>query len=202
MGRLSGALQALQDEASTWRSSSSSRGGHDVMALAGQLLHAGRQDRAAQVCVVLSRLVVSAVAGRLMLEVVQTEGGRVAVCFLTLLIFVLLLLVLVQVLPYLQVLAAAPSRLWLHALLPRSWAYTWQGSICERPSQALQGQGAGAVAAALEAAAAAVGAAAVGATTVRGLSEGADRGGGVVVQEEHEVEEGQESDEEIESDSE
>jgi hypothetical protein len=93
-----------------------------------------------------------------------------------------LVCVLLQVLPYLQVLAAAPSRMWLHALLPRSWAYTWQGSICERPSQALQGQGAAAVAAALEAAAAAVGA-------QRGLSQGAGDVG--MAQEEQEAEDGE-----------
>lgn len=40
MGRLGGALQALQDEG---------RGRSEVLGLAGQLLHAGRQDRAAQV---------------------------------------------------------------------------------------------------------------------------------------------------------
>lgn len=40
MTRLAGALQALQDEG---------RGRSGVLGLAGQLMHAGRQDRAAQV---------------------------------------------------------------------------------------------------------------------------------------------------------
>lgn len=98
----------------------------------------------------------------------------------------------VQVLPYLQVLGRAPSRLWLHALLPRSWAYIWQGSITERPSQALQGQGAAAVAAALEAAVAA----AAAAGGVRGT-----QGGGAYVLGGAEQEEETEESEEIESDS-
>jgi hypothetical protein len=103
----------------------------------------------------------------------------------------------VQVLPYLQVLGRAPSRLWLHALLPRSWAYMWQGSITERPSPALQGQGTAAVAAALEAAVAAAAAAGRGGGGVRGSQGGGpDVLGGV--EEEAETEES----EEIESGSE
>jgi hypothetical protein len=47
MLRLDQALQALQDQAAAAASSSSSR--QEVVGLAGQLLHAGRQDRAAQV---------------------------------------------------------------------------------------------------------------------------------------------------------
>jgi hypothetical protein len=46
MLRLDAALQALQDQAAAAASSSSRQ---EVMGLAGQLLHAGRQDRAAQV---------------------------------------------------------------------------------------------------------------------------------------------------------
>lgn len=49
MTRLAGALQALQDQASGSSSSVSSGRGELMMGLAGQLVHAGRQDRAAQV---------------------------------------------------------------------------------------------------------------------------------------------------------
>jgi hypothetical protein len=48
MTRLAGALQSLQDEG---------RGKSGVLGLAGQLLHAGRQDRAAQVCMCVQGLV-------------------------------------------------------------------------------------------------------------------------------------------------
>ncbi|WIA32153.1 hypothetical protein OEZ86_003002 [Tetradesmus obliquus] len=58
------------------------------LSLAGQLLHSGRQERAA------------------------------------------------QVLPYLQVLSRAQQRLWVQALLPRSWCHVWNGSLSE-------GQGSG-----------------------------------------------------------
>jgi hypothetical protein len=76
------------------------------------------------------------------------------------------------VLPYLQTLGRAPSRLWLHALLPRSWCYMWGGIITERPSPALHGPGAAAaVAAALQAAAAAA-AAGGGACGVGGHQQG------------------------------
>lgn len=106
-----------------------------------------------------------------------------------------------QVLPYLQILSRAPSRLWVHALLPRSWAYIWQGSITERGSPALQGSGAAAIAAALNQAALAAardregaGAAAAG-MTQRAVGGGSQAG----VQEEQQSEE--EEEEEIESDS-
>jgi hypothetical protein len=58
-----------------------------------------------------------------------------------------------QVLPFLQALSRQPSHLWLHSLLPRSWAYIWNGSITERAAPGMQGQHAGAARAALAAAA-------------------------------------------------
>jgi hypothetical protein len=60
-----------------------------------------------------------------------------------------------QVLPFLQALSRQPSRLWLHQLLPRSWAYIWNGSITERAAPAMQGEHAATVRAAVAAAAAA-----------------------------------------------
>jgi hypothetical protein len=59
-----------------------------ALSLAAQLLHSGRQERAA------------------------------------------------QVLPYMQVLSRAHGRLWVQALLPRSWCHVWNGTLNE-------GQGSG-----------------------------------------------------------
>ena len=107
----------------------------------------------------------------------------------------------VQVLPYLQTLSRAPSRLWLHALLPRSWAYIWNGSITERASPAMQGSGAAAVQAALEAAvAAALGP--HGAAEGRGVgSHGAAAGGQGGAAAAGVVDASEDASEEIETDS-
>jgi hypothetical protein len=96
-----------------------------ALGLAAQLLHSGRQERAA------------------------------------------------QVLPYMQVLARAPGRLWVQALLPRSWCHVWNGTLNEG-----QGSGSGMQAPAVRAALGA----AVGAVLAARAGDGSGAGRGVQLQ--------------------